>query len=153
MSPEFTIVISFLGFSWIFAKKIYPLLVGKLDEHIRSVKEKIRNAEVLKNEAYVALKNARMKKDETQAVLEEYKRKTEEKMKLLQEENEILLQGIRERYEISMKAQLEAEVAKQKNQLIEKLSDLLIERLQKKFNDGNCQLKTNVTQKDLEKLL
>ncbi|GHU20464.1 hypothetical protein FACS189472_11830 [Alphaproteobacteria bacterium] len=53
----------------------------------------------------------------------------------------------------AMKAQLEAEVAKQKNQLIEKLSDLLIERLQKKFNDGNCQLKTDITQKDLEKLL
>ncbi|MDR2681885.1 MAG: hypothetical protein LBB29_02470 [Holosporaceae bacterium] len=152
MTPELTVLISFLGFVWIFWKKIYPLLAKKLDEHIETVKKKIADAEALKDAAYASLQQAHLKKSETEALIEANKLKTEKKIRLMYEENEKLMRSIMERYETSMKAQLEAEIAKQKNQLIEKLSDLLIEKLMEKVNDSNCKLDTNVDKKDLEKL-
>ncbi|MDR2794292.1 MAG: hypothetical protein LBB12_00765 [Holosporaceae bacterium] len=153
MTPELTILISFLGFAWIFWKKIYPLLAKKLDEHIETVKKKIADAEVLRDEAYAALKQAQLKKTETEAEIEAHKLKTEQKIKSLYEENARLMRNTVERYEASVKTQLEAEIAKQKNQLIEKLSDILIEKLVEKINSGDCSLDINLKKKDLKKLL
>lgn len=153
MTPELTVLISFLGFAWIFWKKIYPLLAKKLDEHIETVKKKISDAEVLRDEAYAALKQAQLKKIETEALIEAHKIKTEQKIKLLYEENAKLMRHTIERYETSMKTQLEAEIAKQKNQLIERLSNVLIEKLVERINDGSCSLDTRLEKKDLKKLL
>ena len=148
-----SIVVSFIGFSWIFAKKIYPILTKKLDDHIESVKNKIQEAEDLKNEAYASLKSAYVQKDDTEELIKMNRLKSEEKIKRLQEENEKLLKMLRERHEASLKVQLEAEFAKQKSHLIEKLSDLVIKKLSEKVSDVDCKTITNIDKNDLNKLL
>lgn len=153
IDPGISIVISFVGFGLIFAKKIYPILTKKLDDHIESVKNKIQEAENLKDEAYASLKNAYIQKDDTEELIRINRLKSEEKIRRLQEENEKLLQMLRERHEASLKLQLEAEFAKQKNHLIEKLSDLIIEKLSERVTDENCKVVTNIDKEDLSKLL
>jgi len=153
IDPGLSVVISFIGFSWIFVKKIYPILTKRLDDHIESVKNKIQEAEDFKNEAYASLKNAYIKKDDTEELIKMNRLKSEEKIKRLQEENEKLLKMLRERHEASLKVQLEAEFAKQKSHLIEKLSDLVIKRLSERVVNANCKIVTNIEKNDLNKLL
>ncbi len=153
IDPGLSIVVSFIGFSWLFVKKIYPILTKKLDDHIESVKNKIQEAENLKNEAYTSLKSAYVQKDDTEEVIRTNRLKSEEKIKRLQRENEKLLQALRERHEASLKLQLEAELAKQKSRLIERLSDLIIEKLSDRVTDADCKVLTNIDKNELSKLL
>ena len=115
IDPSVSIVISFLGFCWIFAKKVYPMLTQKLDEHIEAVKQQIAEAEKLREDAAAALKKAQEKEEEIEKIITANRLKSEEKIIRLREENERLLKILRERHEISLKTQLEAEVVKQKN--------------------------------------
>ena len=152
IEPEVSIVVSFLCFAWIFAKKVYPAVVKQLDDHIDAVKEKIHEAERLKDEANAALKNAYVRKDDIEKIIEENRKNSEEKIARLREENEILLQTLRKRYEDSLKNQLEAAFVKQKNELIEKLSDLLIEKLTEKIKNSPTN-DVMISKDELKKLL
>lgn len=153
IDPSISIVISFLGFCWIFAKKLYPLVTKKLDEHIETVKKEIENAERLKDEATLSLKAAREKEHEIDKIIEENRLKSEEKIKKLKEENKKLLQMLRERHEISLKTQLEAEFVKQKNQLIDRLSTLILEKIYEKIEGTDYKFVTTLKKEDLSKLL
>ncbi len=152
IEPELSIVVSFLCFAWIFAKKVYPAVVKQLDDHIDSVKAKIHEAERLKDEANSALKNAYVKKRDIETIIQENQKKSEEKIARLREENEILLQTLRKRYEDTLKSQLEADFMKQKNELIKRLSDLLIEKLTEKIKSSPTNDVT-ISREELEKLL
>ncbi len=153
IDPSLSIVISFFGFCWIFAKKIYPVIISKIDEHIKSVKSQIDEAEKLKDEANIALKNAYAQKDDIERLIKENRKKSEEKIEKLKKENERLLQILRERHESSLKNQLEAELAKQKNNLIDKILDLLIEKLTERLADKNCDINVEIDKRDLSKLI
>ena len=133
IDPSLSILISFLGFCWIFAKKVYPMVTRKLDEHIEAVKQQIAEAEKLREEAAIALENAKKKENEIENIITENRIKSEEKIKRLREENERLLKMLRERHEISLKTQLEAEFVKQKNQLIDRLTNLILEKISEKI--------------------
>ncbi len=149
----FSIVISFLCFAWIFAKKVYPLLTKALDDHIDAVKQKILDAERAKEDASRALKVAYVKNQEVADVVEENRRQSEERIKHLKEENEKYIAELRARYEASLKARLEAEFTKQKSALLEQLADLVVEKLSEKVQGSNCKVSTTVTKKDLQKLV
>lgn len=153
IDPSISIVISFLGFCWIFAKKVYPLVTRKLDEHIEAVKQEIARAEQLRDEATYSLKAAREKEHEIEEIIAANRLRSEEKIKKLKEENKKLLKMLRERYEISLKTQLEAEFVKQRNQLIDRLSDLIIEKIHEKVNEADYKFTTTLKKEDLSKLL
>ncbi|MBR1734994.1 MAG: hypothetical protein IJ730_06065 [Alphaproteobacteria bacterium] len=151
IEPEISIVISFLGFCWIFAKKIYPFVTKALDAHIEAVKQEIAKAENLKEEAAIALKKAQETQQKIDGIIAINRLKSEEKIKKLQEENEKLLRILRERHEISLKTQLEAEFVKQKNQLIDRLSSLILEKIDNKVKNSKNTI--NLKKEDLTKLL
>ncbi len=153
IDPSFSIVISFLGFCWIFAKKVYPMLTQKLDEHIEAVKQQIAEAEKLREDAAAALKKAQEKEGEIEEIITANRLKSEEKIRRLREENERLLKMLRERHEISLKTQLEAEVVKQKNQLIDRLADLILKKISERIEETDYKFSISLKKEDLNKLL
>ncbi|MDR2267832.1 MAG: hypothetical protein LBD81_00075 [Holosporaceae bacterium] len=153
MDPEFTIVLSFIGFCWIFAKKIYPPLIGYLDDYIEEVKKQISDAKIYKDEASVALKRARVKETEVQTALAELRLKNEKKLNVLRKENEKMLQNMRKKYESSVASRLNAELAMQKNSLIEKVTDALVKKLKQEARSRTHHIEANIKKEDLEKLL
>jgi F0F1-type ATP synthase membrane subunit b/b' len=153
ISAEFSIVLSFAGFCWIFWKKVYPFLTKTLDEHIELVKKKINEAESLKEKASAALKMAYAKKVDIDNIIEENCKISLKKINKLSEENEKYLKSLRERHEASLKARLEAELAKQKDQIIEKLSEVIMQRLSEKTHDSNCKTPLSISKKDLKRLI
>ncbi|MDR2067547.1 MAG: hypothetical protein LBP41_00985 [Holosporaceae bacterium] len=153
LDAELSIIASFIGFCWIFAKKVYPLLTKTLDAHIEAVKSKISEAELLKNEASAALEKARAEKSILESVIEENRLTSGKKIKQLREEHEKSLRLLRERHEILLKAKLEAELAKQKDELIKKLSLLIREKLLERIGDADYAPSMAIIKEDLKKLL
>ncbi|MDR2157968.1 MAG: hypothetical protein LBO02_01470 [Holosporaceae bacterium] len=153
IDPGISIAISFVGFSWIFMRKIYPFVANTIDKHIESVKNKINEAELLRENASLALKEAYVKKNDVVELIEKNRRESNEKIKRLRQENEDYLKTLRERFESSLKNQLEMELAKQKELLLAKLSDQLIKKLKEKIESDNCNVSNNFSKKELQKLL
>jgi F0F1-type ATP synthase membrane subunit b/b' len=98
MTPGVSIVVSFLGFAYIFAKKVYPTAIKALDGHIESIKNKIKEAELLKEEATLALEEAYAKKEGIARLVEENKKASEERIERLRLENERYLKALREKF-------------------------------------------------------
>jgi F0F1-type ATP synthase membrane subunit b/b' len=153
VDPGVSIVISFLGFVWLFMKKIYPSMVKMLDGHIEAVKNKIREAETLKEEAVSALEEARTKKNDIDEIIEKKRLESEENIKRLYEENAKHLEALREKFEASLKSRLEAELAKQKARLMAQLSDEIIQKLSEHIKSGEYDIDCEVTKENLRKLL
>lgn len=153
IDPGFSIVISFVGFSWIFAKKIYPILIKQLDNYINSVKFKIQKSEDMQKDAYASLKSAYINKDNIEEIIKLNQEKSKKRIAILKEENTKYLKALRMRHEASLKAQLEAEARKQKNLLIEKLSDEIIQELVKNISTGKSKFVVSLDKSELYKLL
>ena len=148
----FSIVISFVSFGVIFIKKVYPVITKKLDAHITDVKSKINEAESMRNEAALILKKAYEKKDSINKIIEENQKISQKRFEKLQIENEIYIKQLQERYKASMQNQLDAELAKQKKQLIDKLSDLFFEKLSNEVNVKTFHSEVNTNIEFLQKL-
>ena len=153
IGPEASIVVSFLGFLLLFAKKIYPFIVEQLDRYINSIKEQIYRSESQKDEAYALLKIAYEKKDKVEETIKLNRVKSKEKIKRLSEENAAHLNLLKENHEISINKQLDAELTKQKNLLINRLSDSIIENLTNEIIADRSKFKISVNKSDLCKLL
>lgn len=151
IDPNFSVFISFVGFLFIFLKKIYPFVTKKLDEHIKSVKDKIDETENMYKDTAQLLKGAYVKKDEIDVAIENYKLESAERLKRIEKENEMYITLLRERYEISLKKQIESELAKQKSILINKISDIIVEKISDMPIDRASD--TKLTKEDIERLL
>jgi F0F1-type ATP synthase membrane subunit b/b' len=152
LSADVSVIISFVGFVWIFKEKIYPLLLQTLDEHIGSVQDKIDGVESLKSESSVALKKARLTKGSIAGVIHESRIASGAKIKRLRDENEEYLRTLKVRFEASLKTQLEAELAKQRDLLIERLADQIVEKLSEQVKSSRCEVSVNFAEEDLRKL-
>ncbi|MDR0968517.1 MAG: ATP synthase F0 subunit B [Holosporaceae bacterium] len=152
MTVELAVVVSFFMFAWIFMKKAYPAITKALDDRIESVKNKIKEAERLKEEATAALKEAKLKKEDAANIIEENKKASEEKIERLRRENELHLKFLREKFEESLKTRLEAELAKQKDALVEELSQRLIDKLSEKINASEFDSSIEIAKEDIKKL-
>jgi F0F1-type ATP synthase membrane subunit b/b' len=152
IDPGISILISFIGFVYIFMKKVYPLLTSALDEHIESVKGKIKEAELLKEEALLMLKNANVKKQDIAKIIRENKEASDERIARLRKENEDYLRDLREKFEILLKNQLEAELSKQKDLLIGRLSEQIIAKLSEKAAAAESDIQIDFSNEDLKKL-
>lgn len=152
IDPGVSIVISFLGFGWIFMKKIYPVIVRNLDEHIESVKRKIADAEKVQMDAVAALEKSKEKRKELVKIIAANQLESEKKIKKLQKENEHLLEILRERHTNSLKSQLEAEFIKRRELLLDRLSELIVKRVSEKI-EADCEFPISLDKKDLNKFL
>jgi F0F1-type ATP synthase membrane subunit b/b' len=153
IDPNVSLVVSFFCFIIIFAVKVYPLLVQKLDEYTQSIKNRIKEVEQLKDDSYAALKNALADKNDIATVAEENKKKSEAKIERMKLENEKYLKKMRKRFEASLEIQLEAEAAKQKDLLIGKLADQIIKRVSERISSSGCEIAVDFAKEDLQKLI
>lgn len=129
---ELSILGSFLCFLFLVFKKVWPLLLKSLDDHIEKVKNKINSAEKLREESTAALTRANLARANIQNEIESYKRRSEERIFQLERENQLYLRALREKAALSLNAQLSAELSKQKEILVDRLSDLIVEKLSEK---------------------
>jgi hypothetical protein len=60
---------------------------------------------------------------------------------------------LKARHDVAMKAQMEAELLKHKNQLMERISDVVLAGLYAKTSEKNCKADINMDKQDLNKLL
>lgn len=153
IDPNISVVISFIGFSFIFAKKVYPFLTNVLDKHIENVKNKIKEAETLKEAASLSLTRAYTKKDDIDLLIEKNKLLVEARIERLKQEHEQYIRDMRDRYATSLKNQLETELEKQKKQLIEKISNMITEKLLSTINEKNLHLDFEISPDDLQKII
>lgn len=148
-----SIVISFACFAYLFAKKVYPLLTGALDDHISSVKQKIWDAEKLYDEATKSLESAINKKNEVDAAIKAERQLSEERIAKIKAEHAEYIKTLHEKYKASLEARFEAELARQKEAIVNKLAENVISKLLTNSGQlqksGNLQLKSE----DLKKLL
>ncbi|MDR0753687.1 MAG: hypothetical protein LBE95_03415 [Holosporaceae bacterium] len=129
LDPSVSLVVSFFGFVWVFAKKVYPLAVGILDEHIKSVKGKITDAEHRRTAAAQTFANATKKKNDVVEAVAAYKKASADRLKRLQQESNEYLKTLSIRLETSLEAQLKAEAIKQQDLLLKKISQDLIAKI------------------------
>lgn len=153
IDANFSVFISFSIFAYIFAKKVYPLIINYLDDYINSVKLKIQQSENLKKDAYTNLKNAFSNRNSIKKVIIEKQKKSDERIANLQKENEIYLKALKVRHDSAFKTQLATEVAKQKNILIKELSDTIINEVKRKIISGESKFEINIDKTNLYKLL
>ena len=154
LTPELSIVIAFILFALICAVKVYPKVVAALDEYIESVKQRLASAEELGLHSSKNLVKARETEQKTGELIQASRLKSEEKMRKLQEENERQLEMLRERHEASLRNQLEAELKRQKAILIDHVSDLIVDGVEKRAKAENeSYLGAEINESDLEKLL
>ena len=129
MIAELSILGSFLFFLALLIKKVWPLLKSSLDAHIERVKNQIDSAEKMREDSTNALNRANLVSLNIQNEVEDYKRRSKERIDQLEEENRRYIQNLKEKAEQSLNAQLNAELSKQKEILVDRLADLIAERL------------------------
>ncbi|MDR2723957.1 MAG: hypothetical protein LBB25_01975 [Holosporaceae bacterium] len=153
IDPGFSLVISFMGFVWFFVKKVYPLVAKMLDEHIGAVSKRISQAEEEKENAALMRQEACEKEKGIAIVIENNKKTSREKLEKLLKENEEYLKVLFKRFEVSLKAQLEAEMVKQKDMLLEKMSDEIIKKITQQIKTAKCDVLMDLKKEDLQKLV
>lgn len=147
---ELSVLGSFLIFSGLCIKKVWPLLAQSLDDHIEKVKNQINSAEKLREESAAALTRANLSSANIQSEVENYKKRSEERIAQLEKENLLYLQALREKATLSLNAQLSAELSKRKEILVNRLADLIIEKLSDKM--GGCSDEVSFSKEDLKRL-
>ncbi len=150
---ELSILGSFICFLILFFKKAYPFVISGIDGYINEVKSKVTEAEKLKEEAEIALKDAEAQKKRIEQELAEYKVKSEQRLALLESENNNYLKLLEERSKNALDKQLKMEFSRQKQQLFERLSDLVIKKITEKIKNEPVKNSVNFSEQDLNKLL
>ena len=153
IDPEISLVISFVGFAYVFISKIRPLMVKSLEDHINSVKEKVNEAKQRREEASLHFESALQKKNAVAEIVKNDIIASRKRIEKFQKENTNNLQILSSRLEASMKAKLDAERLKHKSALLERISDEITARIATMANSGECLTSSEYTQEDLRKLL
>ena len=83
--PQFWVAVSFLLFILLIFNPVRKVLTSNLDSQIREIKEKIDEAENIKNEAQNALNELNTRKNEVQKEIQELKLSSETKILQLKE--------------------------------------------------------------------
>lgn len=148
---ELSILISFAIFLFLFLEKVCPLVLKGVDAYILEVKNKIQDAEKSKLDSEAALKQANLASAEIKNQIEEYKTRSQERIVELEEKNRAYLEELRAKAELSLKMQLESELNKQKEILLDKLAVMITEKLSEKVQSQTN--KMEFSSEDLKKLL
>lgn len=151
---ETSVTISFVLFVILFAIKVYPVVVGYLDEYIESVRTKINNAEKSERDAQAQFALANKEMGRVAESAEEIRVNSDKKIQIIREEHEKYLRELEIRQDAIFNSRFEAESSKQKNELISRLSDLIVDRLADDISKGkSSKFSVKLNSKDLEKLV
>lgn len=153
-NAETSVTISFVLFIILFAIKVYPVVVGYLDEYIESVRTKINNAEKSERNAQAQFASANEEMGRVAESAEEIRANSDKKNQIIREEHEKYLRELEIRQDAIFNSRFEAESSKQKNELISRLSDLIVDRLADDISKGkSSKFSIKLNSKDLEKLV
>jgi F0F1-type ATP synthase, subunit b len=83
--PQFWVAVAFVAFIALVFNPIRKILTTNLDSQIKDIKDKIEEAENLKNETQVALSKIKKRQNEVQVEIQEIKKEAENKIKKIEE--------------------------------------------------------------------
>tara|TARA_Y100001970_G_C13855778_1_gene661593 strand:- start:27 stop:512 length:486 start_codon:yes stop_codon:yes gene_type:complete len=89
--PQFWVAVAFVAFIASVFNPVRKILTTNLDSQIKDIKNKIEEAENLKNETQVALSKIKKRQNEVQIEIQGIKKEAENKIKQMEENNEIKL--------------------------------------------------------------
>ncbi len=150
--PELSILVSFLVFLVLFFKKVYPFLIDGTDNYIENIKNKIEEANKLKKEAEIALYEAKKQRNMVEEEIKKYREQSKKRLAQLEFENEKYLKNLELHNNILLNNQLKAEFEHQKQILFKKLSELIIEKIEKESSKKILKKNFDFSKEDLQKL-
>ncbi len=89
--PQFWVAVAFFAFIAAVFNPVRKILTTSLDSQIKNIKDKIDEAENLKNETQVTLSEIKQRQNDVQAEIETIRKEAENKVRQLEEQNEIKL--------------------------------------------------------------
>ncbi len=89
--PQFWVAVAFFAFIAAVFNPIRKILTTSLDEQIKNIKDKIEEAENLKNETQVNLSEIKKRQNDVQVEIKEIHKESEKKVKQLEENAELKL--------------------------------------------------------------
>ena len=89
--PQFWVAVAFVAFIASVFNPVRKILTTNLDSQIKDIKNKIEEAENLKNETQVALSKIKKRQNEVQIEIQGIKKEAENKIKQMEVNNEIKL--------------------------------------------------------------
>jgi F0F1-type ATP synthase membrane subunit b/b' len=149
----FSIVISFIGFVYVFIKKVRPSAVKTLDDRIDFVKKTFSDAEQLRDRNGLQLDNAVRLKSEIALQINQSQQASRGRIEKYSRDSAAALAASAARLEASTKAQLEAEEIKHQEILLDRISSEIVSRIAAMAKEGTCDTSLKLSAKDLEKLL
>lgn len=148
-----SIVVSFGCFAWIFVKKVLPLVLSALDEYIDGIKNKLSSVEREKEEALDMVKKSQLKQQEIFKSIDAERARSRDRIQQLSVDNDRELVSLREQYQAALKTKVDAEVSKQRNAILNQLSDIIIDELSEKIRRSNCGSVPTISKNDLKRLI
>ncbi len=86
--PQFWVAIAFFAFIAAVFNPVRKILTTNLDAHIKDIKDKIEEAENLKNETQVTLSAVKKRQNDVQIEIQDIHKEAEKKVKQLEENTE-----------------------------------------------------------------
>ena len=89
--PQFWVAVAFFAFIAAVFNPVRKILTTSLDSQIKNIKDKIDEAENLKNETQVTLSEIKKRQNDVKAEIENIRKEAENKVRQLEEQNETKL--------------------------------------------------------------
>ena len=83
--PQFWVAVAFVAFIAVIFNPVRKILTSNLDSQIKDIKDKIDEAENLKNETQVTLSEVKKRQNDVQAEIQDIHKEAEKKVKQLEE--------------------------------------------------------------------
>ena len=83
--PQFWVAVAFVAFIAAIFNPVRKILTTNLDSQIKDIKDKIDEAENLKNETQVTLSEVKKRQNDVQAEIQDIQKEAEKKVKQLEE--------------------------------------------------------------------
>lgn len=148
-----SIVVSFACFAWIFVKKVLPIVLSALDEYIDGIKNRLSSIDKEKEQALSVLSNSQVRQKEIFKVIDDERQRSQERIKQLNEDNDQEIVALRDQYQFALKTKLDSEMSKQKNAILNQLSDVIVDKLAEKFQQSDTGSIPVISKQDLSKLM
>ena len=83
--PQFWVAVAFVAFIAAIFNPVRKILTANLDSQIKDIKDKINEAENLKNETQITLSEVKKRQNDVQAEIQDIHKEAEKKVKQLEE--------------------------------------------------------------------
>lgn len=149
-TPEIWVLLAFVCFVACFGRKLYKAVVDYIDLYIRNVKEKVDDAERLKNEATELLKQAYQKRDTVGQVIDELHIASKHKLEQLDKANTTYIDNLTVNFQKSFARKVEAAIAQKVEEVKNQVMEQVIFELEKRIIEEKPKIR--VSRDDLSHL-